>query len=536
MSLNISFIILFFILTSAVSFTIFLKRRRRQKPTEADIYAPIIFDMLEEAIIAINASNVIEYLNSKAEQLLNSSRNDILGKNISEIFSDIDIRKLSDLKKAEVRTSDGIKISVLLSSAKLLDKDRNLKGHTLILEQADIKDEYENQVQEKIKESSDKDDILEKMRQKLENNKLDIEQEVTESTRNLLEAHARLFTSINNLSLGFIMTDKDKNIIMTNKAIKTMLPVTEGKILLADLQKNIREEINIIKSVDESLTKRASLSYLDIQIKNKFVNLFISPVIVRHNDISETIGAVILIEDKTEERLIKRSKENFFIIASHELRTPLTGIKGYIAIIKQLYFDKIKNDDLKRIINDIDTSSSRLINIVNDFLNTSKVELDKNMLQVQPCDLIPIINSSIKETSSIAIEKKLFINFKPPPFTTAMVLGDKDKIKQILINLISNSTKYSDKGGITLNLEKTPDNQYKVYVIDSGRGIKQENVKFLFSKFQQIDTFKRNVISSGLGLYISKILTDKMHGNIKLESTEEGKGTTFSFSLPVYNI
>ena len=374
------------------------------------------------------------------------------------------------------------------------------------------KKDYATQLQNKIKEIAYKNNILKEIKQNIEKEKEIIEQKIYESTRDLREEHNRLLASINNLSFGFIMTDKTKNIILINKIIKTNI--------------KLQENINLLQNIDEVLKTGKSLSVENIQINNKLVNIFISPV--------PAIGTVILIKDKTGERFIEQSGKNFITVASHELRTPLTAIKGYLSLIKELHYADIKDEKLKKIINDIDLSSTRLINIVNDFLDTSKLEQGKINFHPEESDLIYIINTSIKETESIATEKKLFINFDTP-LENAKVFGDAERIKQIVINLISNAIKYTDQGGITISIEKTPDKYYKMIIKDTGKGISPENVKLLFSKFQQSDPNKpTNVVSTGLGLYISKLLTEKMNGKIKLDYTEKGKGSAFSFSLPIY--
>jgi len=392
------------------------------------------------------------------------------------------------------------------------------------------------EIQEKIKEAEKKLGVLTASRKNLEQARGDIAEKMQMSSRNFSIEHARLYASINNLWLGFILTDADKNIIMVNKMTKNLFQISpeDSQITLEQLQAHVRGKVDLINSIEYSLKEARQFTFEDVLINNTYANIFISPVIIAKETARRAIGDVILIEDKTEERLNRRSRENFFTIASHELRTPLTGIRGYIALIKQLYFDQIKDEELKRIINDIDASSNRLINIINEFLDTSKYSEDKMKIRLAPCDLIPLIKSIIEETNPIALEKKLVITFNTNE-TSAMVRGDRDKIRQILINLLSNGIKYTDKGGVTIGIEKTQDSKYKVTFADTGRGISETGAKFLFNKFQQGDAGKNaNVISTGLGLYISKLLADKMGGAVTLDSSTEGVGSTFAFAMPVY--
>ncbi|MBU4016420.1 ATP-binding protein [Patescibacteria group bacterium] len=393
-----------------------------------------------------------------------------------------------------------------------------------------IEKKFQTQLQEKTKKLADINNLIENMKQCKKIEEDNIEQKIQEITFDIHEEHTRLYTAVKNLNFGFIIIDKEKNIIITNNAADDLfsIPPVRTNINFQNLQIHTRDNVDLIKNTDSTI-KNGNQSFLEnIHINNKYVNIFISPIIT----LSGTTGAVILTEDRTEKQITQKSKEDFYTIASHELRTPLTAIRDYIAIIKQLYLEDIKNEELKNLINDIDTLSARLINIVNDFLDTPKLEQGKINIKKEPCDLIEIIKACINETSSIATPKNLSIKLNDP-LKSMIVLGDKEKIRQILINLISNGIKYTEQGGITINVEKTLGSRYKISIQDTGKGIPKENIKFLFNKFQRTDP-TRHMTSTGLGLYISRLLVEKMNGTITLENSEEGKGSTFSFTLPIY--
>lgn len=393
-----------------------------------------------------------------------------------------------------------------------------------------IEKKFQTQLQEKTKKLADINNLIENMKQYKKIEEDNIEQKIQEITFDIREEHTRLYTAVKNLNFGFIIIDKEKNIIITNNAADDLfsIPPVRTNINFQNLQIHTRDNVDLIKNTDSTI-KNGNQSFLEnIHINNKYVNIFISPIIT----LSGTTGAVILTEDRTEKQITQKSKEDFYTIASHELRTPLTAIRDYIAIIKQIYLEDIKNEELKNLINDIDTLSARLINIVNDFLDTPKLEQGKINIKKEPCDLIEIIKACINETSSIATPKNLSIKLNDP-LKSVIVLGDKEKIRQILINLISNGIKYTEQGGITINVEKTLGSRYKISIQDTGKGIPKENIKFLFNKFQRTDP-TRHMTSTGLGLYISRLLVEKMNGTITLENSEEGKGSTFSFTLPIY--
>jgi signal transduction histidine kinase len=130
----------------------------------------------------------------------------------------------------------------------------------------------------------------------------------------------------------------------------------------------------------------------------------------------------------------------------------------------------------------------------------------------------------------------LYLTFVPPQNPLGNVIGDKDKVKQVLVNLVGNAVKYTDKGGVIITVEK--DNGFtKVLVTDTGRGIALGQQSGLFNKFHPVAgpaNYTRNVIEgTGLGLYISKMMTEGMGGKIALEKSASGVGSTFSFELPI---
>jgi signal transduction histidine kinase len=492
-------------------------------------------DALQDIIIVIDTSNRIGYINLSGAGFFGVSQReavgrsflDFVGGNISFSVGEHDI---------ELRNKGGGITLAHATVAEVLGQKNRLLGHSLIVRNQTPEEVSEKELYAEVSELDRRERDLDQQRMLLLSEKQALEQKIDEHTRHLSDEHARLYASINNLSLGFVMTDAHGRISMVNKATRQLfnLPADANNLKLEDLQKHVDGGVEFLQSIEKSLTSGRQLFFEDIRIRNTYTNIFVSPIIITRENTSSRIGSVVLIVDKTEERLIKRSRDNFFVIASHELRTPLTGIRGYISIIKELYSSEIRDEKLKQIITDIDVSSSRLIKIINEFLDTSKLEQDKMKTRSEVFDLVSVIRSCIDETSSLAVEKKLFINFDTI-LVDVKAAGDIDKTKQVIINLISNAVKYTEQGGVTIRLEKTMDDKYKISVTDTGRGIPPANVGMLFSKYQQVDKSKgASVVSTGLGLYISKLLAEKMGGKVALENTTVGKGSTFVFELPVY--
>jgi len=506
------------------------------KKTNSQNYEQKILDLIEEPVLTTNSSNKIKYINHSALSLLKTSKEEITGKNIFSIIQLLGPQEILNSKAVNVKINNDLIKNIQITAWNKYDQKNRPIGINIIFNNSESEiQESRNkliQIKNEIQQIDTKTNSLLKTIEKNKNNP------TIKNCENIATEHSLLLASLNNLTLGFIMIDKQLKISFINPAAKKIIsapkdPNSLNTYTLMDLQSKISTDINFKNEIEKTLQTGKTNCVQNISINNMRHDIFISPITKQNSNIPEVIGNIIILEDKTQERLLNRSKENFFTIASHELRTPLTGIRGYISIIKDYYTNEIKEPELKRIINDIDISSNRLINIVNDFLDKSKIEEDKIEVHPIKCDLIPLITSSIKDTNSLSLEKKLSVNFNNQ-VSSVQVLGDPDKIKQILINLLSNSIKYTDRGSITVNVEKD-NNICKVLISDTGKGIAKENISQLFSKYQKNDPNKKqNIVSSGLGLYISKLLANKMNGDIKLEKTEEGKGSTFGFTIPIF--
>ncbi|HSX00914.1 MAG TPA: ATP-binding protein, partial [Candidatus Saccharimonas sp.] len=222
-------------------------------------------------------------------------------------------------------------------------------------------------------------------------------------------------------------------------------------------------------------------------------------------------------------------KNEFFSIASHELRTPLAAIRGNSQMLGMYYGPK--NDaDLTRLTNDIHDSSVRLIKMVSNFLDAARLEQGKLPFAPRPMTLHDPINIVVKELEALAAEKHLTIKAEIPA-NLPHVMADPERVQQVVYNLAGNAMKFTETGGVTIRAVRSG-HEVVVMVSDTGRGMTPEQQRLLFKKFQQARTAD-DVVGSGLGLYISKMLVERMGGRMWLESSVEDQGTTISFGLPV---
>jgi signal transduction histidine kinase len=231
---------------------------------------------------------------------------------------------------------------------------------------------------------------------------------------------------------------------------------------------------------------------------------------------------------------LDKLKDDFFSVASHELRTPLAAIRWNSAMINSYYSSKINAGHFAGMVNDIHEASLRLIEIVNDFLDTSRLEQGRITFQKEKINLPEIIKDVIRDLDSLARTGGLHIKYVSGKQNIPEIISDSGRIKQVLFNLIGNSIKFTKAGGVEVALKKDK-NSIKVFIKDTGIGILPEKHHLLFQKFKQAGKAYLNRDSSsgtGLGLYISRLIVEGLGGKIKLEKSELEKGSTFSFTLP----
>lgn len=251
-----------------------------------------------------------------------------------------------------------------------------------------------------------------------------------------------------------------------------------------------------------------------------------------YTSLSETSAKL----DKANKRLqeLDKLKDDFVSMASHELRTPMTAIKSYL----WMALNKKKQDltpDLNRYIFRAYHSTERLINLVNDMLNISRIESGRIALNLSEVNLVDLTREVVDEVIPKATELNLKIEIMDQKVSN--VLCDRDKVHEVIINLIGNSLKFTKAGGkITLSYEEKPPYVY-LSVTDTGVGIAKEDLARLFQKFSMLENSYTAVSTSGggtgLGLYISKSIIKLHKGDINVYSPGQQKGSTFTISLPI---
>lgn len=366
----------------------------------------------------------------------------------------------------------------------------------------------------------------------------ELEAKVKLRTDQLIASTSRAYSFLDSLNRGFIMCDVNGEVVLTNQPVQRILALkkpgnTEWN--LATIDSLFQPNLQMKDAILDCLKSGKPNEIKDANFADRVLHIFIAPMI---NEVSpgdkQHIGVVILVEDITEQKVLERSKDEFLSIASHELRTPLTAIRGNTSLIQKYYGDKLPDKDTVEMINDIHESSVRLIEIVNDFLDVSALEQGKIIMKPEVFSLGETVTEVTRELQNLCNDKGIKLISDPSVATSPAVKADKQRVKQVIYNLIGNATKFTEHGSITISTRQDDKFVY-VLVTDTGRGMSAESQRLLFRKFQQAGSSlltRDSTKGTGLGLYISKLIVEQSGGKIGLQSSQPGVGSTFAFSLP----
>ncbi|MDH8677237.1 ATP-binding protein [Fusibacter bizertensis] len=344
------------------------------------------------------------------------------------------------------------------------------------------------------------------------------------SMNELKQRNSELEAILNSMINGIIAVDQNKNIILINKFCFEILDLPQNYVVENEsMYKIIRNEeiAQMVEiSMNEGVPQMKELRYVHSE---KTLRIFVNPIFTITREI---IGSIVVIQDVTQIRKLEQMRSDFVSNVSHELKTPLTSIRGFV--------DTLKNgavhqpDTAMRFLDIIDIESDRLYRLINDILLLSEIEtMDREPEQTQ-VELTSVTEEVIDFLELKAHEKglKLSAIYKEELFIKA----NRDRIKQMLINLIDNGIKYTEKGEVKVDIH-TQGSWVVIRVTDTGIGFSEDHKERLFERFYRVDKGRsRNQGGTGLGLSIVKHIVLLYKGKIAVESTP-GKGTTFEILL-----
>ncbi|MBI2850908.1 MAG: HAMP domain-containing protein [Chloroflexi bacterium] len=335
--------------------------------------------------------------------------------------------------------------------------------------------------------------------------------------------HTKLQTVLANMADGVIMADAEGKILLANQAIERLFNFRENDVIARPLIEAVRDH-----EADEILkqclkTRQTQAVHFESVITRRFLRAIAIPI-----QEDGSVGALLLFQDLTELRSLQTMRRELIGNISHELRTPIAGIKAMAETLKEGAIDdkRATMDFLSRIEGEAD----RLTQMVSELAELSRIETGRAELRLAPLSLNLLAEEVVAQLNPLATREQVTIatdlaNDLPT------VRADKDRIRQTLVNLMHNAIKFNRPGGRVTVSTKADGESIITSVSDTGIGIPKEDLPHVFERFYKTDK-ARSKAGSGLGLAIAKHTVQAHEGNIWAES-EEGKGSTFSFSLPL---
>jgi signal transduction histidine kinase len=271
------------------------------------------------------------------------------------------------------------------------------------------------------------------------------------------------------------------------------------------------------------------------QIGQGSYQVTLSPALTRKDELGDLAASFESMALQLQE--LDRMKEDFVSAVTHELRSPLGAIESYLNLIKEEVRDGLPSQVWQSYLERLRLNTERLTRFVNDLLDVAALERGRMRLHLEGIDLTDLLQEVLSFYAPMLNERKMNWQFIPPERPSRRVRADREKIRQVLVNLLSNAMKFTPEGGaISLGVDDPEKASFvRVFVRDSGLGIAPEDHARIFQKFEQVSAARaqaKGQKGTGLGLAISKQLVEMHGGTLSVES-QKGEGSCFSFTLPV---
>jgi len=336
-------------------------------------------------------------------------------------------------------------------------------------------------------------------------------------------------TIIRYIADAVIVTDPANRVILVNQVAAQWFDLNEFKVRNEPVRKCIKNKqlIDLIEEVKNG--KHHSTADLSLRVMSTNDEKMLQAHASRVQDQDRRmIGIVTVLRDVTKERQVDRLKTDLVSMVAHELKSPLTSIYGFSELLTEL---NLKNIQAREYAQVIQSESSRLTELVNKFLDLSKLEQGRTELHKAPMDLRQVVERQVRNLQPQAENKNIRISINIPE-TLSMAYGDPHLIEQVMLNLISNALKYSPynaKVGIEITEQH---HHFDINIIDNGYGIPKEDLPFIFDKFYRVSESesREEADGSGLGLALVKEIVERHGGTIQVNS-KQGVGSVFSFTL-----
>lgn len=354
--------------------------------------------------------------------------------------------------------------------------------------------------------------------------------------------HARLYQAeqkrsaeieaiISSMADGVIVTSPEGEIILVNPVIENIFGINKDSVIGKHFDV-LFKGLSFNEYHAKVLTDKKPV-WMEITLNKPTATIFrlsSTPMNIK----GDTLGVVTLLNNITEQKQVNKMKSDVLSLVTHELKTPITSIQGFVEVVlaKDLPRERVVN-----YLTIVKQETARLVRLINNLLDLSKLEAGKLELKKIPVDIVAIIKENLEAMEQISLKHKF--SFSPLQLTKENIPhihADRDMIAQVINNLLSNAIKYSPEGGtITINVLRR-DNLLEVSVSDEGIGIPNDKLPHLFERFYRVNTESTvKIKGTGLGLANAKYLIEQHGGTLRVKSTE-GVGSTFTFTIPINTI
>jgi PAS domain S-box-containing protein len=363
---------------------------------------------------------------------------------------------------------------------------------------------------------------------------------------------------IEGMSDAVIVLDVQGRVVDTNPATIQLLNLTTNSELIGrQLTDAVPQYESVIAQFREAEEARTEISIGDDSTNKRYFDLRISPL---RRQGEKLTGRLVMLHEitqrkQTEEQIraqnealvqanrelgiareqaeeANRLKSEFLATISHELRTPLNSVIGYSDLLLTGLSGEL-NEKQRDYVQRSLSNGERLLNLINELLDLSKIEAGRLELVSHPFSVEELINGAQKRMQTLADRKALELVAQRDPALPETLEGDAKRLEQIIVNLTGNAIKYTEKGRVEIHLKRISPEQWAIVVADTGIGIPPHAVEYIFDKFRQVDSSThREYQGTGLGLSIVRELTQLMRGTVHIESTVN-KGSTFTVKLPL---
>ncbi len=343
----------------------------------------------------------------------------------------------------------------------------------------------------------------------------------------LLDERRKMELMVESMADGLIMTDSSGEVFLMNPAARKMLGVVSDEAVTA---KYLKERLGFYPFDLLRATGHATALREELKVNDRFLHSIVSPV---SDQGGAAVGVVVVLRDITEQKALDNRKEEFVSIVSHELRTPLTSITGALDIILKQFPEGL-SEKQTRYVGMARDSAAKLNSIVDDLLDVAKVERGKLSMRMGALDLAELARHAVENFRPAGEQKGISVGVRS--HDEVRIVGDADRLTQVVNNLLSNAIKFTPDGGrveVEVFGPSVSSSFVGMSVWNNGVTISAEDRERVFDKFEQIQSSNtRKVGGTGLGLAISRGIVESHGGRIWVEGSRNEEGTRFVVALP----